>query len=68
MNTFSEIVDAASNLTLDEQESFIEIFQRRIAEEKRKLLFKEVLESEKEFESGNKKTSSIDEIMKEIRS
>jgi hypothetical protein len=68
MNKFYEIVEASSNLTLDEQESFVILLQKRIAEEKRKRIIKEVMESRKEFESGNKHTSSINDIMKEILS
>ena len=68
MNTFYEIVEASSHLTLDEQESFVDILNKRIIEEKRKRIINEVLESQREFESGEKLTSSIDDILKEIQS
>lgn len=66
MNTFYEFIEEANKLSLDEQESIVEILQKRIAEEKRSRFVKESLESVKEFEAGNKSTSSVDEIMKEI--
>ncbi|ROL58099.1 hypothetical protein D9V86_11830 [Bacteroidetes/Chlorobi group bacterium ChocPot_Mid] len=68
MSNFYEILDETSNLSLDEQESFVDILQKRIAEEKRKSLISAVKESQKEYETGDKKTSSVDEIMKEILS
>ena len=67
MNNFYEILDASSNLTLEEQESFVDILQKRIIEEKRKKLIYEIMESEKEFETGDLQISTIDEIMKEIQ-
>jgi hypothetical protein len=68
MNTFYEIVEESSKLTLDEQESFVDILQKRISLEKRRQLIDEVKESSREFESGDKHTSSIEEIMNEILS
>ena len=68
MSNFYEILDETSNLSLDEQESFVDSLQKRIAEEKRKSLISAVKESQKEYETGDKKTSSVDEIMKEILS
>ena len=59
MNTFYEFVEETNKLTLDEQESFVDILQKRIAEEKRNRFIIESMESVKEFESGNKHTSSI---------
>lgn len=66
MNTFYEMVEEVSNLSLDEKESFVNILQKRISEEKRLRLIEEIKESNKQFEEGNKYTSSIDEIMKEV--
>ena len=68
MNTFYEFVEETNKLTLDEQESFVDILQKRIAEEKRNRFIIESKESVTEFKSGNKHTSSIDDIMKEILS
>ncbi|MFH1050989.1 MAG: hypothetical protein V1779_08715 [bacterium] len=68
MSNFYKILEESSNLSLDEQESFVDILQKRIAEEKRKSLISVVRESQMEYEAGDKKTSSIDDIMKEITS
>ena len=68
MNTFSDIVEEADKLTLEEQETFIEILQKRVSETKRNKLIKKALESSEEFDKGHKFTSSIDDIMKEITS
>lgn len=68
MSNFYELLEESSNLMLDEQESFVDILQKRIAEEKRTRLISEVRESRIEYEAGDKKTSSFDDIMKEILS
>lgn len=68
MANFTDIVDESSKLTLDEQESFVDILKRRIIEQKRQIIIEETIQSRIEFDSGGKKTSSIEDILKEIQS
>lgn len=66
MKSFYEILEESSELTLDEQESFVEILQKRISDEKRKIIVNEVREATIEFNKGNKNVSSIQDILDEI--
>ena len=52
MTTFSEIVEAADRLSVDEQETLIEILQRRIADRNRARLVRDVEEARDEFSRG----------------
>ncbi len=67
MTTFSEVVDAADNLSVDEQETLMQILRRRIAERNREALVRDVAEARAEFQSGQASTSSVSAIMDEVR-
>ena len=67
MAIFSDVVDAVDNLSIDEQETLVEILRRRIAKRNREALVRDVAEARAEFQSGRKGTSSVDEIMDEVR-
>jgi len=67
MTNFSEVVDAADNLSIDEQESLIGILRRRIAERNRGRLMREVTDARAEHESGQSRPGAVAEIMDEIR-
>ena len=65
---FREVLDAFEQLTSDEQDSLIAIVQKRKAENARLRLIAEVEASRKEYQEGKCKTSSVDDLMKEILS
>lgn len=67
MSLFSDVVDAADGLSLDEQETLIEILRRRIAKRNRESLVRDVAESRAEFQSGATRPSSVSDIMGEVR-
>ena len=67
MTTFSDVVDAADELSLDEQETLVEILQRRIAERNRERVISEVAEARAEFQTGQHRTVSVRDIMNEVR-
>ncbi|HUS39594.1 MAG TPA: hypothetical protein VMX74_09090 [Pirellulales bacterium] len=67
MTNFSEIVDAADNLSVDEQESLIGILRRRIAERNRRRLMREVTDARAEHKSGQSRPGAGADIMDEIR-
>jgi len=67
MTTFSEIVEAADNLSVDEQESLIGLLRRRIAERNRARLTREVAEARAEHQSGKSRPAAIADIMDDIR-
>jgi hypothetical protein len=67
MVTFSDVVDATDNLSVEEQETLVEILRRRIAERNRADLACDVADARAEFRAGNTQTSSVDDIMGEVR-
>jgi hypothetical protein len=65
MADFSDVVDAASGLSADEQETLLEILSRRLAERKRAQLVRDVKEARAEFADGRARPASVSEIMDE---
>jgi hypothetical protein len=65
---FGEVLEAIDQLSLDEQETLLDIVQRRIAERGRKLLAAEIQEARQEFAAGRRQPTTADELMKEILS
>ena len=67
MTTFSDVVDAADDLSVDEQETLVEILRRRIAKRNRDALVRDVAEARAEFQSGSTRAASVSDIMDEVR-
>jgi hypothetical protein len=67
MTTFSEIVEAADHLSVDEQVTLLEILQRRIATRNRESLVRDVAEARREFQAGQLRPASAREILAEVR-
>ena len=65
---FGDIVESAASLTVEDQESLIEILQNRLRESRRAELVKDVLDAGKEFEEGRCRPATPDELMREISS
>ncbi|MDI6794256.1 MAG: hypothetical protein QME81_15570 [bacterium] len=66
--TFSEVLESADELSLDEQETLMEVLHRRIIEHRRAELVKEVQNAQQEFKEGKCKPTTPFELMKEILS
>ena len=66
--TFAEVLETIETFTIDEKETLVDILQHRLQENKRQRIVKSVKESRREFEKGELKSSSVDDIMKEILS
>ena len=67
-NTFAEVLETIENFAVDEKETLVDILQHRLMENNRQKIVKAVKESRREFEKGNLKPSSADDIMNEILS
>ena len=67
MTIFSDVVDAADDLSVDEQEALVELLRRRIAKRNRDTLIRDVAEARAEFRSGQTRASSVSDIMDEVR-
>ncbi len=68
MKIFDEVLDAANKLSPEEQETLIEILHRRLADNRRSELVKDIRTSQEEFESGASRPATPDQIIKEITS
>ena len=66
--SFGEVLESIEKLSLDEQETLMDIVQRRIAERSRKVLKAEIQEAHQEFAEGQCQPATADELMKEILS
>lgn len=63
---FGEVLDAADQLSPEEQQALIAILRRRLAQAGRQLLAAEVQEARQEFAAGHCRPATPDELMREI--
>ena len=63
---FGDVLEAVDALTLDEQETVVDVLRRRIAERRREELAEDVEEAYREFLAGNCKPCTPDELMAEV--
>ena len=68
MITFAEVVDAADQLSTDEQQTLVEILNRRLTDRNRERLVRDVAEARAEFASGKAQSASAKQIMGEVSS
>ena len=66
MKTYGQVVDSIEALPDEQQESLVELMQRRLAERRREALVKSVQEARKEFKSGKLRPTSPAEIMRKV--
>jgi len=65
---FGEILEAADDLPVEDQEALIAILKNRLRERRRTELLQDIHEAEKEFREGKSHPATPDEIMREILS
>ena len=63
---FGDIVESTAGLSVEDQESLIEILHNRLRESRRAALAKDAREAEAEFSAGKCKPASVDKLMREI--
>ncbi len=61
--TFVKVLEAADGLLLEEQENLVEILQNRLRDRRRAELIKDVKEAQQEFESGQCKPVSPEQLI-----
>jgi adenine-specific DNA methylase len=61
-----EILEAAANLPIEEQETLVETLQNRLRNAKRKQLIAEVQEAQKEFTQGKCQGMTPQQIIAEL--
>ncbi|MBI5475613.1 MAG: hypothetical protein HY964_02620 [Ignavibacteriales bacterium] len=64
--SFNEILEEAERLSLEEQETLLEILNRRIMNRRRSELAKDIQDAQSEFREGKTRTATPDELMNEI--
>ena len=64
--TFGEILEAVAQLSREDQEALVEVLNRRLLEQRRDEIAREIKAAMKEFESGQCQEVSPDELMKEF--
>ncbi len=65
---FGEILEAADGLPVEDQETLVTILKNRLRERRRAELAKDIQDAGKEFEKGNCRPVTPDELMREILS
>ncbi len=65
---FGEVLEAVDELSLGEQETLVEVVQRRIIERRRERLAREIQQAQKEFQAGRCRPVMPDDLMTEILS
>ncbi len=63
---FGDVLEAIDQLSLDDQESLVDIVSRRIAERSRKQLAVEVRDARQEFAAGLCQPMTTEDLMSEI--
>lgn len=66
MKSYGQVVDSIEALPDEQQESLLELFQKRLTERRRQALIKSVQEARKEFKSGKLRPASPAEIMRKV--
>ena len=65
---FSNVLDSVETLRLEEKEERMAILNRRLRDDKRAQLVRDIEEAGREFVEGKTQIMSVDEIMREISS
>ena len=63
MKTFAQVLDSADELDVEEQESLVEVLQRRVAERRRETLLEAVKSARREFEGGGCRPATPKQIV-----
>jgi len=63
---FGEVLEAVDKLSLEEQETLIEVVRKRIIERRREELAKDIQDAQKEFQVGQCRPVTPDELVAEI--
>jgi len=66
MRTFAQVLDSADALSVEEQESLVEVLQHRLAEKRREALVESVKSARREFAGGRLRSATPKQILKRI--
>lgn len=63
---FNEILESIGLLPSEQQETLIEIIQKRLLAQKREILLSNIEQAKQEFSLGNVRSGNIDDLLKEL--
>jgi|YelNatPaOPRAMG01_1025707.scaffolds.fasta_scaffold48992_3 hypothetical protein len=63
---FGEVLEAADRLSPEDKEVLIEVLQRRLLDERREEIAREIAAANREFQAGQCQPATPEELMKEI--
>jgi hypothetical protein len=66
MLSFGEVLETVERLSLEDQEALLNIVRRRIVERRRAELASDIREAQAEFQAGDTRSVTPDELMREI--
>jgi hypothetical protein len=66
VKTFAQVLDSADQLEVEEQESLVEVLQRRLSERRRAALLDDLKSARQEFASGKCRPATAKQIVKRI--
>ena len=64
--SFADVLEAADQLPLDDQEMLADVLHRRVVAQRRKELAAEVREAREEYHKGEARPTSPEQLMTEI--
>jgi hypothetical protein len=65
---FGEVLEAAAQLSLEEQEGLVEVLRHRVIELRREDLAAEIRQAREEFDAGQCEPTTPDDLLKTILS
>jgi hypothetical protein len=65
---FAEVLDAADQLSLEEQETLVDVLNRRLVEHRRDQLAEEIQQARREYAAGQCKPATPEQIFKDLLS
>ncbi|HUE37330.1 MAG TPA: hypothetical protein VMO20_08060 [Candidatus Acidoferrum sp.] len=66
MKTFAQVLDSADQLPVEDQQSLVEVLQRRLAERRREILVEAVRSARQEYSKGHCRPATPRQIIKRI--
>ena len=67
-SSFAEVLDAIDQLPIEDRETLIDIVRHRLADQGRKRVVADVEEARREYEQGQCRPTTVDDLMDEILS
>ncbi|NJL55252.1 hypothetical protein HC928_08745 [bacterium] len=65
-STFQRAIETIETLSLNDQEALLELLQKRLIEQRRKILMREIAEVRQEYAQGQVQFGSVADFMTEL--